>query len=251
MQLVPRAKRTRAKKGSKRIRVIGVGHENPQITVTIAITESGGVLPCQLIFEGKTTASLPCRGKQLPPDGAIFCVSSTHWQTVATYREFIERIIIPYRIQIIQQMNLPSDQKLLLKHDLHFTHTDEATKYFCEKNNIKCLCVPGRCTDELQECDTVINRPFKNGCKDGFVAYLHGIFQNHLTRCQGLGMAEADIVGSFKPGLTIGLLKPLLPSFVMSGMARIKTVPMSETIRHAFAKHGRFEEIRNSRKGEG
>lgn len=36
------------------------------------------------------------------------------------YREVIERIIIPYQIQIIQQMNLLSDQKLLLKHDLHF-----------------------------------------------------------------------------------------------------------------------------------
>ncbi len=242
VQLVPRAKRTRAKKGTKRIRVIGVGSEKPQITVTLAITESGKVLPCQFIFQGKTTGTLPLRGKQKPPDGCIYNFSTTHWQTVETYKQFIEGIIIPYRLRTVHELGLPADQFMILKHDLHFTHTDDAVKAFMESHFIKPFYVPGKCTDVLQECDTVVNKPFKSGCKDGFTAYLHELFDEHMTK--NIGKPMADAVGSFQPSLTVGSLKPILYSFVLCGIDKLTTEDMSRTISHAFAEHGRFREIR-------
>lgn len=43
-QFVPSVKKTRAKKGCRRVRIIGVGKEKPQITVTISHTATGDIL---------------------------------------------------------------------------------------------------------------------------------------------------------------------------------------------------------------
>ena len=52
-QFVPSVKRTRCAKGTRRVRVIGIGHEKPQITVTISCSAAGNIVePTQLIFGG-------------------------------------------------------------------------------------------------------------------------------------------------------------------------------------------------------
>jgi hypothetical protein len=59
-QFVPTIGRTRAKKGTKRVRMVGVGKNKAQITVGIGVVATGEVLkPVQLIFGGKTERSLP------------------------------------------------------------------------------------------------------------------------------------------------------------------------------------------------
>ena len=51
---VSRATRQRVKKGTRRVRAIGVGKEKAQITVTLGACEgTGKMLPTQYIFEGK------------------------------------------------------------------------------------------------------------------------------------------------------------------------------------------------------
>jgi hypothetical protein len=104
--------------------------------------------------------------------------------------------------------------------------------------------VPGKCTDVLQECDTVINKPFKSGCKDGFTAYVQSLFTTHMEKCRANTISDADAVGSFRPALTVGKLKPVLPSFVISGLAKLKTEDMCKTIKHAFAEHGQLKKMR-------
>ena len=63
-QFVPSIKKTRRKRGTRRVRVIGIGHEKPQITVTFGATAEGHLVkPClQLIFGGKTDKSHPNKG---------------------------------------------------------------------------------------------------------------------------------------------------------------------------------------------
>ena len=43
-QFVSRPNKTRAEKGSKRVRSLGVGYEKPQITVTFTLKETGDVV---------------------------------------------------------------------------------------------------------------------------------------------------------------------------------------------------------------
>ena len=49
----PRSKYTYAIQGQKKIRLLGVGKERDQITVTLFIVETGEVLDCQMIFGWK------------------------------------------------------------------------------------------------------------------------------------------------------------------------------------------------------
>ena len=59
-QFVSRPNKTRADKGAKRVRSLGVGYEKPQITVTFTLKETGDVVGMhQLIFGGKTVKCEP------------------------------------------------------------------------------------------------------------------------------------------------------------------------------------------------
>jgi hypothetical protein len=115
---VPRSNYTYAHKGSKKVRAIGVGNDKAQITATIAVTESGNLLPTQLIFEGKTERCHP-RGK--PPSNIIWDHTDSHWQTPESYMRFIEQVLVPYKKEIISANNLNADQWAILKHDLHYS----------------------------------------------------------------------------------------------------------------------------------
>ena len=78
--LCQRSNKTRARKGSKRVRALAVGSEKAQITAMLACVEATGeVLPPQLIFEGKTKKCLPLKGAQKPPDGWLYSFTESHW----------------------------------------------------------------------------------------------------------------------------------------------------------------------------
>ena len=74
----PRATKTLAVRGAKRVRVVGVGAEKPQITVTYMAFEDGEMGPPQLIFAGKTPRCLETVGVR--PAGWHITYSPTHWQ---------------------------------------------------------------------------------------------------------------------------------------------------------------------------
>jgi hypothetical protein len=57
--LVNRAKKTRDRKGTKRVSVVGMGDDKIQVTVTLAANELGDVLPYQVIFAGTTARCHP------------------------------------------------------------------------------------------------------------------------------------------------------------------------------------------------
>ena len=70
---------------------------------------------------------------------------------------------MPYKDATIQRLGLNKKQVTILKHDLHFTHKDNTVLELLKKHHIVPLFVPAGCTDIIQECDTVVNKPFKNG----------------------------------------------------------------------------------------
>ena len=72
---------------------------------------------------------------------------------------------------------LPANQHTILKHDLHYTHEDARVLEVLRAHNILPLFVPAGCTDVMQECDTVVNKPFKNAVKTGYRDHLDRLFQ--------------------------------------------------------------------------
>jgi hypothetical protein len=110
---VSRASKTRAKKGTKKVRLLGVDKDKAQITVTISGTETGDILPTQYIFGGKTTR---CEPAQPPPLGTgYFDHTESHWQTPASFRRYIDRIFIPYKDAAIARLGLSKDRWSMLK----------------------------------------------------------------------------------------------------------------------------------------
>ena len=157
-------------------------------------------------------------------------------QNVDTYLAWIEDVLVPYKNAKIAQLGLSLLQWTILKHDLHYTHKDPKVLARLAMHLIIPLFVPAKCTDELQECDTVVNKTFKAGVKAGFRDYLHELFTRHLAR-------DPDSVASFNPTLTMTVLRPHLITFVETGAAALKTPAFRETIKQAFLTHGCFEEI--------
>lgn len=234
---VARAKYTFAVEGAKKVRSIGVGEDKAQITATLGVTASGGVLPVQMIFGGKTIACHPGRGKTPTPVGFYFDHTESHWQTPASYMRYIENVIVPYKNNVIASMGLPSNQVTILKHDLHYSHKDQDVLALLVLSNIKPLYVPPACTDELQECDTVVNMPFKTGVRGAFRDHLHAKFDDWLQD-------NPDNPAGWVPNLSISALKPMLVDFVRKGVTVISTPEFRETIKSAFKKAGGFEEMK-------
>jgi hypothetical protein len=238
---VNRAKCTFANEGARRVRVIGVGSDKAQITVTIFINEAGDVLPVQMIFGGKTKKSLPDAGRQPPPEGVHWHWTPSHWQDEASYIKTVEEIIIPYKNQVIAARGLPADQKTVLKHDLHYSHKSAALLQLLRDNNIIPMFVPARCTDVMQECDTVVNAPFKRVLRQAFRDYLHQTF-NDYKASKPAGYDCSDWV----PNLKCSELKPRLTGWVQAGIAYLRTPEMRACIQNAFQTDGCMAEIRSA-----
>ena len=232
-QFVPSIKRTRCKRGTRKVRIVGVGHEKPQITVTFSATATGIIIaPVQLIFGGKTKACHPHKGKVAPPIGIYYDQTTSHWQTPLTFLVYITKVLIPYRLQTVKRLNLPIDQKMVYILDLHYSHKDENVLKLFANNDIIPIFIPAGCTDLHQVCDVAINKPYKNGVTAKFVDYVTSEFYRwsiDSTRSPG------EI---FKLNLAGSAMKPLIPSFVSSGIERVSSEHMQQTIKTCFLNEG-------------
>jgi hypothetical protein len=236
VQFVPSVKRTRALKGRKRIRVIGIGKEKAQITCTFGGAVNGELLPrTQLIFGGKTVLCHPNKGRTAAPDGLYYDHTTSHWQNHETYLSYMKEVIVPYRLATIKRLGLSVDQKIILIHDLHYSHKGDAVRDYCTANNIIMVFVPAGCTDIIQMCDVALNKTFKNAVSLAFVSYVNNKFIEH-TDCN-----PNDI---FKLNMALSIMKPLLPGFVQSGIAAMSTTAMKAVIRNCFLTNGLVKEAR-------
>ena len=103
---VPVSRSTLAKKGSS---------DKRSIIATFSITFSGKFLPMQLIYERKTTKSLP-RFKFL--NDFSLSVNKTHYSNEKEACKLIEEILLPYIEKVRQEENLPVSQKALVIMDV-------------------------------------------------------------------------------------------------------------------------------------
>jgi hypothetical protein len=174
-----------------------------------------------------------CEPKERIPDGWEVTHTSSHWQTDLSFREsYLKGILIPEIARRKKHFNLPETQWSLLKMDLHYSHKTQENLAFCEDNKIAVVFVPACCTDALQECDTVANKPFKSAMKSEFIAHTHSKMDTYLSN--GGKLAE------FRMKLTMGAMKPFMYDFVGKGISALRTPEMKVTISEAFIKDGRY-----------
>jgi hypothetical protein len=232
IQFVPTIKRARVPRGTRRIRIIGIGHEKPQITLTIGANATGELLhPTQLIFGGKTCACHPNKGKVPPPPNLYYEHTLSHWQTPSTYMRYLEKVIVPNRLKWIERLGLPFDQKALHRHDLHYSHKDPEVLDFMEKNHLIPLFINAGHTDIRQECDCVMNKPLKHNFTSAFKLYLHGMHNKYLLQHANNTSNEMP---PFIMDLRESIMKPLMPKFAVYAYSFLETEAFQRSIRASF-----------------
>lgn len=91
-------------------------------TIIVATTADGELLPCQMIFGGKTEASLPKTPTRLlaESEGHDFTFSESHWCTVTTLKRWIQKVLYPAYLDRCSRLGLkPGRQECVLQFDLY------------------------------------------------------------------------------------------------------------------------------------
>ena len=123
VKLVPSHNWTMEQQESSRVEIAGI-NDKRQITVTLAGSTSGELLPIQLLYQGKSNRCHP-KFSFL----AEFDVWNTpnHWANEDTTIRFIQRIILPY-VQSVRAKNNTPDQAALVIFDVFKGHMGEAVQ---------------------------------------------------------------------------------------------------------------------------
>jgi len=139
-----------------------------QITAMIAVSLDGGMLPVQLIFEGKNKA-------RVCPDNSRYAATITttctenHWANVASTLEFVQ-LVETRRDALVDAGKVPPHSPALIVWDVFYAHRDQSVLDYCRSKNIFVVFVPANCTGFLQVCDVSVNKPWKAALAQSFEA---------------------------------------------------------------------------------
>lgn len=203
-KLVPVSCWTMAEEGCKQVPVVGKDDKR-EITVVLAITSSGILLPPQLIYQGKT---MGCHPKITFPSKWHVTHSDNHWSTERTMLEYIDSIIIPYVSDTRRKLDLAPDHPALALFDVFAAHRCDTVLEKLKSNHIHQIFVPASCTGELQPLDVGFNKDFKDLMKSSFSRWYSEEVRDALDR----GVAIKDL----KVDLRASTIKPLHANWLIS-----------------------------------
>ena len=212
-----------AEQGVKQVSVIGQDDKR-EITVLLAITLSGQMLPPQLLYAGKTDKCHP--STTFPEDWDIFH-SPNHWSNEDTMLRYLDKIVIPYVSRVREQMGKP-DQKALVICDVFAAHRTQDVKAKLDEANMERLFVPAGCTGQLQPLDVAVNDQFKMELKQKFSSWYSSKVEAHLR--------DNSDLDTFKVDLRSSVLKPVHANWLISVINDISK--RADTIVSGFAKSG-------------
>ena len=221
VKLVPLQNWTMEEKGSSRIEVAGI-NDKRQITLTLAGSLSGELLPLQLLYQGKTERSHP--KYTFPPEFDVWHTPN-HWANEETTLRFITHIIILY-LQGVRNRNNTPDQGALVIFDVFKGHMGEAVQTLLKENKIFRVVVPSNCTDLFQPLDLSVNKPFKDKLRRGFSEWYAQEVAKQLTDNVQPDAVHID--------MRMSIVKKLSCRWIMSAYNHIHSSP--EIVRNGFKK---------------
>ena len=157
------------KKGCREVRVRSTGAEKRRLTVILACTADGNMLPPMVIFKGKRAL------KNLRiPAGVVVRVQPKAWNDADLTKVWIQQVLCRYT----------QKQHALLVWDTFSGHMTEEVAEELQKKNISVAVIPGGCTSKIQPLDVSLNKPFKSSCRSQWVEYLQqSIAQQEPGEC--------------------------------------------------------------------
>ena len=200
IKIVPVSSWTMEKKGAKRVDIAGVDDKR-QITAVFAATAVGDFLPVQLIYQGKTSASLPAF--TFPDDWSVM-YTPNRWANEQTTKAYIEEIILPYVNEKRRQLHLEDDHPALVIFDVFKGQCTEEVLKMLNDNHIEHVLVPANCTDRLQPLDLSVNKPAKEFLRRRFQEWFASQIAAQLE-----GSDDTQQVNSQQVDMRLSIIKPL------------------------------------------
>ena len=144
------------KKGCREIRIWSTGAEKRRLTVILACTAAGDMLPPMVIFKGKRALK-----NMRIPASVIVAVQLKAWNDAALTKMWIQKVLCRYT----------QKKHALLVRDTFSGHMMEDVAEELQKK-ITVATIPGGCTNKIQPLDVCLNKPFKNNCRSQWVGYM-------------------------------------------------------------------------------
>jgi len=200
VHLVPASNWTYETTGASSVAVLGA-EDKRQITVCIASSLAGDMLPPQLIFQGKTARSLPTSSVHAKASQAHLTFSDNHWSNQETMQLYIEQIVMPYVGECIDRHRLASNANIILVLDVWAVHKSEEFRRFLRTYHprIHLAFVPANCTSKLQVADVTLQRPFKHGIRKRFNEWAARQILEQIADGKVVGLAELLKMSNIKP----------------------------------------------------
>ena len=151
-------------KGAKCVDCVGLDDKR-QIIAVICATLSGFFLLFQVIYQGKTTASLP---RYSFPDDWNVTYTPNHWSNEVKTLEYITKVILPYVEGKQTELKLQRDQPALVIYDEFKGQLTDAVHSLLDSNHIYVVKVPPNCTGRLQPMDLSANKSAKDFLRKQF-----------------------------------------------------------------------------------
>ena len=151
----------------------------------------GDFLPMQVIYGGKTKASLP-RGFVFPK-GFSLSQNPKHWSNEKETLKLIQEVVNPYVVHKRKELGLHSTQKALMVWDVFKGQMTEAVKNNLASLNIELVPVPANLTHLFQPLDLTVNGAAKKFIKKEFITCYSSIIQQQLESGKKLEDINIDM----------------------------------------------------------
>uniref|UniRef100_A0A8C4QAG2 DDE-1 domain-containing protein n=1 Tax=Eptatretus burgeri TaxID=7764 RepID=A0A8C4QAG2_EPTBU len=197
--MVPGGDWTVKKRRSRQGTISGID-DKCKLTVLLAVSKVGTMLPPQLIYTGKTDR---CHPKINFPAGWDVTHTKSHCGTNEFMLRYVDKIIIPYAKKTRKDLKLPPTQKCLTIFDFFKVHEGEDLLTKLRRNNIFAVFVPACCTERLQPLDLSVNKEYKDELKRCF----HSWYASQVMSLLGevTGKRNQQVVVNMKTAI----LKPI------------------------------------------
>ena len=138
---------TVSKKGLREVRIRSTGAEKRRLTVILACTAAGSMLPPMVIFKGKRALK-----NIRTPKGVIVRVQKKAWNDSALTKLWVQKVL----------SSCTKNKHALLVWDTFSGHMTEEVQEELRKKNITVAVIPGGCTSKIQPLEVCLNKPFKS-----------------------------------------------------------------------------------------
>ena len=220
-------KQTMAVHGASSVPIKGLTDKR-NITLTFVISLSGEFLPMQIIYGGKTKASLP-RGFAFPK-GFSLSQNPKHWSNEAETHKLIDEIINPHIVKKPKELGLTSTQMALVIWDVFRGQMTDSVKEKLASLSIELVSVPANMTHFFQPLDLTVNGAAKKFAKKEFVTY----YSAEVRRQLGCGKDMEDI----EVDLRLTVIKPLHAQWLVNMYNYFTTPNGKEIVLKGWRKSG-------------